>query len=162
MSGLLHVLRVHVPAEFAREAQEHLASVGRQGHEGFALWVGVLEGEIFHVRRTVIPAQRGLRFEQGVCVRVDGDELHRINVYLYQEGLRLMAQIHSHPTEAYHSETDDTYPIATTLGSLSLVVPDFARDPFSLARCAVYRLLPPAEWVELPGKEAEQLIILEG
>ena len=49
-------------------------------------------------------------------------------------------QVHSHPTDAYHSETDDTYPIATLEGSLSIVLPFFGRDGWESKDIAVYRL----------------------
>lgn len=161
MSGLGHVTRVRVPLAYIKEAHAHLRRVGETGLEGFALWAGELDGDTFIVRANIIPEQRGLRSDLGVCVVVNGDELHRINVWLYEHGMTLIAQLHSHPEDAYHSTTDDTYPIATTIGSLSLVIPYFARDPFSLADCAVYRLLPPRGWVELPRHEVERLIIPE-
>ncbi|HEX8459354.1 MAG TPA: Mov34/MPN/PAD-1 family protein [Pyrinomonadaceae bacterium] len=161
MKGLAHVNRVIVPRLCVEEAHAHLALVGRQGFEGFALWAGALEGDVFRVSDTIIPEQKGLRSDLGVCVSVDGRELHRINVWLHSRGLTLVAQLHSHPTEAYHSDTDDTYPIATTTGSLSLVVPDFAVAPFSLEDCAIYRLLPPLSWVELSPEDAARLIVIE-
>lgn len=161
MKGLAHVNVVVVPRRCAEEAHAHLALVGRQGLEGFALWAGSLAGDVFRVSDTIIPEQTGLRTDLGVCVTVDGRELHRINVWLHGRGLTLVAQLHSHPTEAYHSGTDDTYPIATTTGSLSLVIPDFASAPFSLEACAVYRLMPPRGWVELSPGEVVGLIVIE-
>jgi hypothetical protein len=161
MNGLAHVNKVIVPSACVAEAHSHLRRVGLRGLEGFALWAGELDGDSFLVRATIIPEQRGLRSDLGVCVVVGGDELHRVNVWLYERRMTLIAQLHSHPDEAYHSTTDDTYPIATTTGSLSLVVPNFAREPFSLADCAAYRLLPPRGWVELSGEEADQLIAFE-
>jgi hypothetical protein len=161
MSGLAHVKRVVVPSACVEEAYTHLRRVGQQGLEGFALWAGELDGDTFLVRANIIPEQRGLRSDLGVCVVVGGDELHRINVWLYEHRMTLIAQLHSHPDDAYHSTTDDTYPIATTTGSLSLVVPDFASNPFSLENCAVYRLFPPRGWVELSGDEADRLIVFE-
>jgi hypothetical protein len=159
--GLGHVNAVRVPRLCVEEAHAHLALVGRQGLEGFALWAGALAGDVFRVSDTIIPEQTGLRTDLGVCVTVDGRELHRINVWLHGRGLTLVAQLHSHPTEAYHSGTDDAYPIATTTGSLSLVIPDFAGAPFSLETCAVYRLLPPRGWVELSPEEVARLIVIE-
>jgi hypothetical protein len=140
------------------EAHEHLRELGRQGNEGMALWVGTVEGRTFHVTTTLIPRQTGVQTPVGICITVDGDELHRINVWLYERGLRLIAQLHSHPTEAYHSETDDTYPIATTQGCLSLVVPDFAVRPFALDECAVYRLDRRGTWQELTVNQVSSLI----
>jgi hypothetical protein len=162
MRGLAHLNAVLVPRRCVAEAYAHLALVGRQGLEGFALWAGTADGDVFQVSDTIIPEQTGLRTDLGVCVTVDGRELHRINVWLYGRGLTLAAQLHSHPTDAYHSGTDDAYPIATMTGSLSLVIPDFARASFSLETCAIYRLLPPRGWVELRPEEAKRLIVIEG
>lgn len=158
--GFLDLERVLVPRSLADAANEHLRQVGGEGYEGFALWAGRRDGSVFRVLETVIPAQRGIRSEGGVCVAVDGDELFRLNVHLYERGHALIAQLHSHPGEAYHSETDDAFPIATTVGAFSLVVPDFAVRPFSLERSAVYRLLPGRGWVGLPPGEVRKIIHL--
>ena len=45
------------------------------------------------------------------------------------EGVRM--QVHTHPQEAFHSPTDDAYPIVQTPGFLSLVIPDFGMGPVS-------------------------------
>jgi len=158
MTGLVKVQSVRVPRSLALDAHAHLQRVGMQGLEGFALWAGVREADTFDVRATLIPKQVGLRLEHGVCVTVGAEELHRLNVWLYEHQMTLVAQLHSHPTDAYHSDTDDVYPIATTIGSLSIVVPDFARQPFSLARCAVYRLMLRSGWTRLSTAEASQLV----
>lgn len=39
------------------------------------------------------------------------------------KGVRI--QVHTHPRDAFHSLTDDQYPIIHTPGFLSLVIPDF-------------------------------------
>jgi hypothetical protein len=159
-AGLMDVERVIVPLSLADAANEHLRRVGQEGYEGFALWTGRREGPVFRVLETIIPAQRGIRSEEGVCVRVDGDELFRLNVHLYERGYSLIAQLHSHPGAAYHSDTDDAFPIATTSGALSLVIPDFAVHPFSLDTCAVYRLLPGHGWVGVRPDDVRDLIQL--
>jgi hypothetical protein len=66
-------------------------------------------------------------------------------------------QVHSHPTEAYHSETDDTYPIVTVRGGLSLVVPDFGRAGLLGDGVACYRL-GFSGWDELSFEEAKRII----
>jgi hypothetical protein len=40
-----------------------------------------------------------------------------------RHGVRV--QVHTHPFEAFHSRTDDAFPIVHTRGFLSLVIPDF-------------------------------------
>ncbi|MCU1283309.1 MAG: Y4jG [bacterium] len=159
-SGFLDLEELVVPRRLADAGQAHLRTVGRCGNEGFALWIGRRTGRTFHVDETVIPEQRGLQFDSGVCVTVGNEELFRINKYLYATGRQLVAQIHSHPTVAYHSETDDTYPIATTAGAFSLVIPDFATRPFSLDECAVYRLVPHEGWLAFPIPAVHRVIRL--
>ena len=93
-------------------------------------------------------------------MRVEADELHRLNVWLYESAERLAIQVHSHPTEAFHSDTDDTYPIVTTLGGLSLVVPDFARYGVRGPETALYRLSS-AGWKGLSPADAGRVLCME-
>jgi JAB domain-containing protein similar to deubiquitination enzymes len=137
MTGFAEVRSVRVPRHCIERMQSHLAAVGRKGLEGMAFWVGTHQNEIFEVRETIIPQQRGTRTAHGLAVTVAGEELHRLNLWLFRNKLRLIAQIHSHPTDAYHSDTDDQYAIATTVGCLSLVVPNFAAKPFHPLDCSV-------------------------
>jgi hypothetical protein len=126
------------------------------------LWAGRQDGQTFHVTDLIVPRQKGLRTKDGVCVVVDGDELHRLNIHLFETDLRLIAQIHSHPTEAYHSETDDRYAVATTIGSFSLVVPDFAIRPFTLTECAIYRLKASGEWSPVDETQLPNKLMIKG
>jgi len=157
VSGLASIQRLYVPSTLALEVHAHLAYTGDLGLEGFALWAGVAQEDTFLVQHAIIPAQHGLRSADGLCVTVDGAELHRINVWLFEHYLTLIAQLHSHPTEAYHSPTDDAFCVVTAVGCLSIVVPDFASQPFDLARCAVYRLTKHG-WLNLTSAEASKLI----
>jgi len=161
VKGFLDVKTIIVPRAAVAKMHAHLERVGRAGFEGFALWAGVAAGQSFTVHQTIIPTQKGIKGEEGVCVRVESEELHRINVWLHEYGYTLIAQIHSHPTDAYHSETDDAYPIVTALGGISIVVPDFAQRSFVLEECAVYRLMPGEGWIELSRVELNGLIRVE-
>jgi hypothetical protein len=145
-ASLTHVSAVGVPKSVADTTHAALFAAGRRGLEGMALWAGVQDGTAFRVREAIVPLQQGIRSDHGLAVMVAAPELHRINLHLYKIGLRLLAQIHSHPTHAFHSDMDDEYAITTALGSFSIVVPDFAVDPFSIARCATYRLSPRPWW----------------
>jgi hypothetical protein len=158
MIDLLSVERIYVPQRVADATQATLREAGRKGFEAFVLWVGVIEGLEFEVTGAVTPAQRALRTSEGVSVHVDGAELHRLNVWLYENNLRLVAQVHSHPTDAFHSETDDAFAIATVAGSLSIVVPHFAEACFDLRECAVFRLVGTGEWQPLASVDVATLI----
>ena len=156
--GLLPIKRLKLPKSCALEALDHLRKVGRRRVEGVALWAGVRDGADFHVRLTIVPQQYAGSVEDGLIYVVPGEELHRISILLYEQGLTLAAQIHSHPTEAFHSDTDDAYPIVTVLGGVSVVVPDFARDNLDVNLWAVFRLLPGQGWVGLTPRERAEFI----
>jgi hypothetical protein len=158
MPGYDHVTRITVPLSCVEAVYKHLRSAGEQEVEGVALLAGQISANDFSVLSTIIPKQDAYKLEGGLLYSVEGDELHRINVWLYQNRQTLIAQIHSHPGHAYHSETDDAYPIITVLGGVSIVIPYFAAYPFELEDWAVYRLSLDKEWVELSLTEVENLI----
>ena len=54
------------------------------------------------------PSVRGL-LEDGLCAGSTAEELHRLNKWLYENGETLGVQIHTHPTDAYHSATDSAW-----------------------------------------------------
>jgi hypothetical protein len=121
------------------------------------LWSGVIKGDAFYINTAHVPAQTAYRLMTGLCVRVGGDALHQLNVWLFNAQELLGIQVHSHPTEAYHSETDDTFPMVTTRGGLSVVVPDFGRAGLRGHGVAWYRLND-VGWRGLQGDEVRDLI----
>jgi len=149
-----------VPSNICDETDTQLREAGRSGHERFVLWSGAITGNVLLIRTMHVPKQTAYRLTDGLCVRVEGSELHRLNVWLFEHQERLAIQVHSHPTTAYHSDTDDAFPIVTTRGGLSLVVPDFGRLGVRGPHTALYRLGPNG-WDELALPLARDLLRLE-
>ena len=160
MSGFLNITRIKLPYKCVQKAYDHMRLVGKKHLEGVALFVGREADDTFLVTETIIPKQVALTLEYGLLYSVGSEELHRLNVYLYANNLSLISQIHSHPGRAYHSETDDAYPIVTTNGGLSIVVPSFAAAQASLDIWAVYQLSKTNSWVELGNEKKNNLISL--
>jgi len=152
--SLREVRRFRVGGDIAARTERALYEAGRQGHERFVLWSGRCRGDVFEVSTGHIPEQTAYRLESGLCVRVEGAALHRLNVALYEAGETLGAQVHAHPTNAYHSETDDSFPIVTLLGGLSLVAPDFCRRGLLTDGTAAYRLTT-AGWTRVTAAVVE-------
>jgi hypothetical protein len=134
------VKRFRVSERIVAQTEQNLRRAGAEGYEMFVLWSGVEEADGFQFRTAHAPRQTSYRTEGGLCVRVKGEELHRLNCWLLEEGEVLAAQVHAHPRAAYHSTTDDTYPIVTALGGLSLVAADFAREGLLAGSSALFRL----------------------
>lgn len=157
---MIDVRRLHVPGAVLCETWLALRRYGRQGCEGFVVWLGSIEGEDAHVKQALVPEQRSIRDESGVGYFVDADSLFQLNVQLARTGLRLIAQVHSHPTDAYHSRTDDEFAIVTAEGGFSIVVPDFADGEPSPSSCAIYRLRR-AGWHQLGDDDVRETCLWE-
>jgi len=158
--SLTVVSRFIVSNEIIAVTDATLREAGDDGFERFVLWTGVRTGEEFIVRTTHVPEQTAYKMADGMCVRVDGEALFRLNRWQYEHGETLGVQVHSHPHEAYHSETDDTFPIVTAIGGVSIVVPEFARAGLTGEGVATYRLSAD-EWAEL-GDDAARAIVALG
>jgi hypothetical protein len=137
-----------VPADIVGDTEDNLRHAGRKELELFVLWSGVVNGTEFFVRTVHVPRQTSYRLESGLMVRVDGDALHQLNAWLFEHEELLAVQVHAHPSEAFHSETDDTYPIVTAEGSISIVAADFCREGLLSETSAAYRLAD-GDWREL-------------
>lgn len=137
---LADVDRFIVPPRVILETEEALRSAGARGHELFVLWTGRFGENAFDVRTSHVPRQSSYRLSQGLLVRVEAHALHQLNAWLFEQGEMLGVQIHAHPDAAYHSRTDEAYPIVTTLGGLSLVAERFCADDLLARGSAAYRL----------------------
>jgi hypothetical protein len=58
-------------------------------------------------------------------VEVNGQWITEFCNHLAREGMGVRVQVHSHRRHAFHSPTDDGWPIVHTPGFLSLVLPRF-------------------------------------
>lgn len=137
-----------VPRKIVEITEHELRRAGAGGYEMFVLWSGVIDEYKFIVSTPHIPRQESFRLEgSGLLVRVQGDALHKLNAWLYEAGQMLGVQIHAHPSAAFHSSTDDTFPIVTALGGLSIVAADFCEHGLLSKTTAAYRLFRQG-WIE--------------
>jgi hypothetical protein len=67
---------------------------------------------------------------------------------LRRTGQTAKAQVHSHPTYAWHSSTDDRYPLAVSPGFYSLVLPHFATGPVGLDDAYLAEVGVNGAWLE--------------
>lgn len=62
-------------------------------------------------------------------------------------GIRV--QVHTHPGEAFHSETDDAYPIIHKPGFLSLVISNFGLGPVGFTDAYLTEIQPDGRWKQV-------------
>lgn len=155
--ALTSVVSLWVPTAVVLDTWSSLRTFGGSGNEGLVLWLGHVEGTTASVREAFTPPQASIQSEDGVGYFVTSQTLFELNRELHRSGLRLLAQIHSHPAAAYHSATDDAYAVVTAEGGFSVVVPDFAAGAPDPGTCAFYRLGAGA-WRGLSEAEVDRLV----
>ena len=90
--------------------------------------------------------------------RLPRDSMEALMAHLRSRRLKIVAQVHSHPGRAYHSQVDDEWAIVRHAGALSLVLPHFARSTTVgnfLDEAMTYRLSQRNEWLHVANHGAE-------
>lgn len=141
--------RYVVPQAVLDETWSLLREAGEDGFESIVVWLGrVPDPETAEVLGAARPRQVAYRTPEGVSVEVPQDALSELITSL-PEQVHVLVRVHSHPTEAYHSELDDTNMLISHEGAVSIVVPDFARGRPDLLTCSVNVLRHDEGWREL-------------
>lgn len=142
-----------VPAEVLVSSRELLAEIGAEGFEAVVVWVGRwIEPLLGQAEAVWRPEQVCYRSEHGVGVEVPSHAISALISALAPDML-VLARLHTHPGCAYHSDVDDGNMLVAHQGAISIVVPDFARDPIDLAMCSVNELRHGEGWIELAADE---------
>lgn len=81
---------------------------------------------------------------------LDGNWLNSFWVELSNTGEGVRVQVHTHPGAAFHSSTDDHYPIVHSAGFLSLVIPGFGLGRVGFEDAYLAERNPDGKWCEVP------------
>lgn len=133
--------------------RQFLQARGEHGLEGVVLWLGrPVDEHRAEILATYAPEQVGFKSEEGVAVQVTDEGLSAL-ISALPPGMFVLCRVHSHPSEAYHSELDDTNMIISHPGAISIVVPFYARAPIVLPDCSINELQYGSGWRELSRAE---------
>ena len=86
-------------------------------------------------------------------VILDNEWISRLWAELADQNLGVRVQVHTHPGKAFHSKTDDDYPLVHEAGFLSLVIPDFALGPVGFEQAYLTEIQPDGSWREVAIEE---------
>lgn len=153
--------RFVIPREVLADTRELLREPGEEGLEAIVLWLGTATPAEARVLLAHRPHQIAFRSEHGVGVEVPQGALSEL-ISALPERVFVLARLHSHPTRPYHSPVDDDNLLIAHQGAISIVVPDFARDPIELERCSVNRLDVEVGWQELSAEEVQERFLVDG
>lgn len=131
------------------QTADFLADRGAMGVEGTALWLGEPRSDTAAVISALhIPEQIAYRTSRGLAVEVTRAGLNALILGL-APGTFVLARVHSHGEQAYHSETDALNMIISHHGAISIVVPDLGRSGIDLSSCSVNLLRHGLGWREM-------------
>lgn len=124
-----------------------LCACGAGRRECVVIWVGDARGHA--VSRVLHPRHASDR-----CgYRIDGVWVSALYAELAEHGERVIAQVHTHPNDAFHSRRDDARPIVLEAGLYSLVIPRFATKPIQQSDWYLTELQNDGAWQERPWQK---------
>lgn len=145
--------RYRVPEAVLRDTFAVLRRCGGGWRECQVLWTAPWANP-----DTVTTVIHPLHRAHGDGFELDGAWLTTFWQHLVAEGHGVRVQVHTHPGRAFHSATDDAWPIVHTPGFLSLVIPRFALGTPGLDGAYLVEVGPDGRWREV--SPAERLEVL--
>jgi hypothetical protein len=145
--------RLVIPDEVRRTTEKQFRSCGARGHECLVVWTCSIASPSRIVRAVHLP-----HAATAISTQVDAATLAEFNGDLLARGETAVAQLHTHPGAAFHSSTDDEYPLVHSSGFLSIVAPSFGEGGlFGFPRCFVAEYRGRGHWRSLPAEEVSLL-----
>lgn len=147
---MISKLKVNVAA--LSDTLRFLHQSGLRHSEGVVLWLGQRNAE----RSTVTHVYQPIHRAATDFFHIPREGMAHLMRYMDEHKVSVVAQVHSHPREAFHSKADDQWAIVRHLGALSLVLPDFARDATNtnfMDLAATFRLDATNRWVQVEQHE---------
>lgn len=133
------IATVYICAGVLENTREVLVASGgpSEKHEGVAYWAGKRAGDNSIVTTCIAPEASTTDGSFQTSSRTNA----QIIMCLAQEGLELLAQVHSHPGSwVDHSRGDDKMALMPYEGFFSIVVPNYGYDGmWPLTQCGIHR-----------------------
>ena len=146
--------KLKISREHLRETIYILQHAGLKRHEGIVLWFAHKNGQVCRCFEPLHRAKLDM-------FHIPRQGIEQILKICRVEGVRLVAQVHSHPREAFHSLADDRWAIPRQVGALSIVLPYFAAgisEETFFDRAAVFTLSKTSSWDQVNNTSVSELI----
>ena len=140
--------KLFCPVSAVEETLAHLRAGGLKNCETMVLWLGNARSGIAEIREVYRPTQT-------VAVdffRITPESMRAIMGRIKETRFQILAQVHSHPREAFHSTADDTWAVVRHVGAVSIVIPYFAKDTIAAnfgKQSATFQLNASNRWAEV-------------
>ena len=138
-------MRFRVPRLLLARTFAHFRECGRGRRECQALWTSPWASP-----ETITEVVHGEHQAHAGGFELSSSWLNRFWNELSERDTGIRVQVHTHPFEAFHSPTDDKFPIVHTPGFLSLVIPNFARGPVGFEDAFLAQMQGDGRFREVP------------
>lgn len=151
--------RVFVPSLVLDHTELMLRQHGSAGEEGFGVWAGTLAAGDAFISTLIVPRVEAAGGYHG---EISPETAASVFEQLDTLDLVPIAQIHSHPREAFLSHIDAQRPFVGVRGFLSIIVPSFGFIDLADVRLwRVYEFERREQWRELDQAERHRRLILD-
>ena len=150
--------RIFVPSLLIDHTELLLRQHGACGDEGFGIWAGTLAGGDAFVSTLLVPKIEGGGFHGEISAATAATLFEELDFL----DLPAIAQIHSHPSEAFLSPIDAERPLVAAPGFLSIIIPSFGFvDLADVALCRTHEVYGRNNWRELDEAERRRRLIVD-
>ncbi|MFX0008911.1 MAG: hypothetical protein ACFE9R_01240 [Candidatus Hermodarchaeota archaeon] len=155
---MILINKINLPYSIIEKTINFFRDLGQDSLEACVIWVGEEQHDLFEVRDVWFPRQENTI----ISYYIPAIEVHYFNVKLNKNNYSAIAQLHTHPGDAFHSTVDDEHTILSLPGSFSIVFPNFGSIPVNaIDKWVVYRLLDGQWKYQTKNKVKEVFQIIE-
>jgi hypothetical protein len=137
-------MRYRLKGEVLEETFKHFRTCGQGRHECQILWLSSWDAPQ-DISNVVHPYHKSNL--DGFML--DDQWISDFWLELGSANMGIRVQVHTHPREAFHSPTDDAFPIIHKPGFLSLVIPNFGLGPAGFEDAYLTEIQPDGRWQEV-------------
>lgn len=135
--------RVVIPSAIWEETLSQLRSCGRARDECVVYWLADSNPT------TIISGlEHPLHIAGYGSYQLDSAWINSLWLKLARSRSSVKVQVHTHAGRAFHSHSDDSWPLIHTPGFLSLVLPGFAASDLCLQWAYLAEYVGPDRWLE--------------
>lgn len=131
---------------------------GRGRHESGCFILGTVRGAKRYAHQAIYYDELDSKaYASGVCV-LDGDAFTQLWQICRAEKLSVVADLHTHPQEAFQSESDRLNPMIARAGHIAIIIPNFASGWIWRHRLGLFRYEGDHRWSDLSGWKARRFL----
>jgi proteasome lid subunit RPN8/RPN11 len=136
------------PLPLWRRLTSELDRRGGRRHEAGAFILGTVVGDTRRALEVIYYDELDPQaYASGVCV-LAGDAFARLWAICRERSLTVVADVHTHPGQAYQSHSDRTNPMVARAGHVAIILPNYARAPVDRAQIGVFEYRGDHRWTD--------------